>query len=334
MARDACLLQHPVAELLHLGPRLADRRHGQPVEIRAAHAPRVAERLDQLATLQGLEHQRDSRQRHTMTGERGLHLLVGEVQVQPALGLEARMILQGQPAPPTQELGTGLGVVLFGQCVLHEIGRRAERRRLAAADLLHQRAAHDRRQHLAEQPHRALWRLRRAAIAERQIELGVVEVGDRVGGRDADVDVRVLALERLDARQQPQRAERCEGRHTDALAAARLADLAHARVDLAEAALDRTLQHAAALRQLHVPRAAHEQRGAELALQPLDLSTDGRLGDEQFLGRVAEVQAPRDRFESAQAAEREGATGSRIHIKSASMAGAGFIGLPRQQRRS
>ena len=49
-------------------------------------------------------------------------------------------------------------------------------------DLLGERTADDRRQYLAEHADRADGRLRRAAIAQREIELGVVHVGDRVGG--------------------------------------------------------------------------------------------------------------------------------------------------------
>ena len=55
-----------------------------------AHAAGGAEGLDQLAAQQRLAHQRQPRQRHALAGQRGLDLLVGEVQVDPAPRLELR----------------------------------------------------------------------------------------------------------------------------------------------------------------------------------------------------------------------------------------------------
>jgi len=135
--------------------------------------------------------------------------------------------------------------------------------------------------------------------------------------RDTQIDVRVQALERLDAWQQPERRERREGGHVHALAAALLADLAHARVDAGQRRLDAAQQQLAVLRQLHMARAAHEQRRAQLVFQALDLAADGRLGDEQLLRRIAEVQPPGDGLEGAQVGQRERAAAWRIHISSA-----------------
>ena len=72
------------------GPRPAAGRDQHPVRERARDAAGRAERLDQLAALQRLEDERHARQRDAVAGERGLHLLVGEVEVEPALRLERR----------------------------------------------------------------------------------------------------------------------------------------------------------------------------------------------------------------------------------------------------
>ena len=195
------------------------------------------------------------------------------------------------------------------------------------ADLFEQRAAHDRRQRLVEEVNAPGLHLAGVAVAQREVELGIVEVGERVVRRDADVDVGVLALERLDARQQPERPERREGGDADPAATARTADLLHARVELAEPGLDRPQQGLAVGSDLDVARAAQEERRAELVLEALDLAADRRLRDVQLVGRGVEAEQPRHRLEGAQVAQRQRPAGPFIHTVSASMDQLGFIGF-------
>ena len=167
-------------------------------------------------------------------------------------------------------------------------------------------------------------RLARAAVAQRQVELGVVEVLERVVRRDADVDVGMAALERLDPRQQPERAERREGGDADALPAARAADALDADVELGEQRLDRAQQRLPVGGDLDVARAANEQLRPELVLETLDLAADGRLGDVQLVGGGAEAERPRDRFEGAQVGQRERSAGSGTHANRASISARRF----------
>jgi hypothetical protein len=71
-----------------------------------------------------------------------------------------------------------------------------------------------------------------------------------------------------------------------------LADLSHAGVQPGEPGLDAAQRDLRGLRRLDVPRAAREQRGAQLVLQALDLPAHRRLGEERFLGRGAEAGQP------------------------------------------
>jgi 5-formyltetrahydrofolate cyclo-ligase len=95
LARDLALRHQPFAERLDLRPLRAARADDQPVGHRRIHAL-LGQRLDQVAVGQALGHQRQPRQHHALAGQRGLHHLVGVVEVEPALGLQL-----GQPARRT-----------------------------------------------------------------------------------------------------------------------------------------------------------------------------------------------------------------------------------------
>ena len=107
------------------------------------------------------------------------------------------------------------------------------------------------------------------AIAQRQVDVGVVEVGHHVAGRDADVDVGVLALERGQARQQPQRGEGGEGGDAHVPPAARAADLAHRGVQALQQRHHAAQQLRAGAGEFDAARAAQEQRRAEFVFQAL-----------------------------------------------------------------
>ena len=82
--------------------------------------------------------------------------------------------------------------------------------------------------------------------------------------------------------------------------AARLGD---GEVDLGDRAAGAREQRRARGRQLHPPRRAHEQHGAEIALELADRARERRLRHVQPRGGAAEVQLLGDRHEVAQLAE-------------------------------
>ncbi len=90
----------PVAEARDLGPASVQRGDQQPVGERGGEPAGGAERLDQLAALQRLEDERQPRQGDALAGERGLHLLVGVVEIEPALRLQAGLALAVEPVAP------------------------------------------------------------------------------------------------------------------------------------------------------------------------------------------------------------------------------------------
>jgi hypothetical protein len=82
---------------------------------------------------------------------------------------------------PAQELAARAVVVLLEQGVLGEVGRGREWRRMACLDLLPEAAADGGCQRLVEKMDAARRRLLRAAVAQREVELGVLlEIGQRI----------------------------------------------------------------------------------------------------------------------------------------------------------
>jgi hypothetical protein len=215
--------------------------------------------------------------------------------------------------PPGQEFSADARVVLFQQRVGREVRRLAQRRAEAVACLGRDGRADDRRDHFAEQAHRPLGRVFRPAVAQRDIELRVVQFDQRVARADADVDVRMLALERLQPRDQPQRRERRERRQADMAAAARQADLPHRRVEPVQQRRDAAQQRGAGTGELHVPGAAQEQRRADFVFQAADLPADGRLRDMQLLRGGTEAGTPRHRLEGPDRAHRQRAATHSVH---------------------
>jgi hypothetical protein len=144
----------------------------------------------------------------------------------------------------------------------------------------------------------------RVAVAQGEVQVGLVELDHAVGRRHADVEVGVVALEGLHLRQQPQRRERREGVEVHDAAPARLPDLPHACVEPVEPGRDHPQQRAAVAGELDVAGAAGEQRCPEFLFQALDLPADRRLGQVQLVGRVAEAEPARHGLEGPQAAQR------------------------------
>jgi len=118
---------------------------------------------------------------------------------------------------------------------------------------------------------------------------------------------------------------------------ARAADLAHAGVQPLECRQQRAQQQGAVGRQLDMAGAAKEQGRADFLFERLDLAADGRLGEEQLLGRFTKAQPPRDRLEGTQVADGEralaGIQGRDIHSGFASKRGRDFIGWRAECRR-
>ncbi len=270
--------------------------------------------------------QRKARQRHALAGQGRLHLLVREVDADPAPRLQLRQAALLQPVGPAEHVAAGAVVVHLDEGAVHEIQRGLQRRRGAARDRVGQAGADHRRAHLAEHADRAGRRVLGADLAQHQVVVGIVQLHQPVGGRDADVDGRLALLEGGQARQQPQRGERREGGQAHLRAAAQLADLAHRAVDATQRRRDGAQQQLAGLRELHAARAAREQRRAQLVLQALDLAADGRLGDVQLLGRGAEARAPGHGLEAAQVVEDQRAMATHVHGLAAFLATA-FLGI-------
>ena len=148
--RAACCEQ-PVLEGVQLGPLAPRWPAHQPVGKRRCDAPGGAEGFDQFAALERLAHQRQPRQRHALAGQRGLDLLVGEVQVQPARAApaSARRAARSQWR---QLRNSALGRWSSSSSSVwraRSAGARQARRRAP------QRRAGHRRHHLAEQQRRA-----------------------------------------------------------------------------------------------------------------------------------------------------------------------------------
>jgi len=220
--------------------------------------------LDQVASRQRIGHQRQPRNRQALSGQCGLHDLVGVVEVQPARRLQLVAALHAEPALPAQpfQLGHAVGVAGLDQRVARGIGRRPERR--AAGQQA--RAGHH-GQLLAEQALRLGPAVARAAVAQGQVHIGGVQVHHGVAGVDADVDIGPGALEGLQARDQPHGGKAGPGGDGHALAAHGLADLAHRGVDLLQRGRHRAQQLGAGPGQLHGARVAQEQRHADFILQ-------------------------------------------------------------------
>ena len=143
------------------------------------------------------------------------------------------------------------------------------------------------------------------SVAQREIELGVVEVLERVVRRDADVDVGWLrwnASIRGSSQSEPNEAKvvtltrrRLRARRMCWTLVSSLASSGStARSSVCPSGVICTWR---------VPRVKSWR--AELVLEALDLAADRRLRDVELLGRGAEVERPRDRLEGAQVGQRE-----------------------------
>mmetsp|Transcript_5755 Transcript_5755/g.22309 ORF Transcript_5755/g.22309 Transcript_5755/m.22309 type:complete len:221 (+) Transcript_5755:2007-2669(+) len=186
-----------------------------------------------------------------------------------------------------------------------EVGRLAQRRQPSAVRALGIPGADHWRHGFLEHQLGRQAELTGRRIAQRQVVLAVVEVGDAVQGRHADVDVGEMLLELAQPRDQPQRREGGEGRHVDDAAAARAADLPDGLVQPRQHGHRGGQQLGAVAGELHLAGAAQEQGAADLFLQRLDLAADGGLGQAQLLGRGPEAQQPGHRLEGAQRADRQ-----------------------------
>jgi hypothetical protein len=142
----------------------------------------------------------------------------------------------------------------------------------------------------------------RHGIAQREVDVGSGEIDCVVGGIDADVDVGVVALKGLQARDQPHRSERGPGGDGHALAPGALANLPHARINALQRGGRRTQQLRACAGEFHRAGVTKEQGSADLVFQRLNLTADRALCERELLGGRTEIEVARHRFEGAQVA--------------------------------
>jgi hypothetical protein len=137
------------------------------------------------------------------------------------------------------------------------------------------------------------------------MEVVASEIEARASGREARLDFRVRARELAESRQKPALQE-----------LARHAEVEHAPNSLAPQSLDGSPQlveappHArqelrSVLRQRDRTGVTTEQRHADVGLQRLDLSADGRRRHSELAGRGREAQVRRHGFENAQSVQGE-----------------------------
>jgi hypothetical protein len=154
--------------------------------------------------------------------------------------------------------------------------------------------------------HAARGHLRRVEVAQGEVELGIVEVGDRVV---AETRMSMSGCSRWNAsirgssQSEPNEAKVATLTRRPA---ARAADLLDAAVELGEPGLDRAQQRLPVGRDLHRARCRGRTGRAELVLEALDLPADRRLGEVQLVGGGAEAEQPGDRLEGPQVGQGEG----------------------------
>jgi hypothetical protein len=165
-------------------------------------------------------------------------------------------------------------------------------------------SAGHRKRFVGHQPVGAHARPVAAAVADRRIDIAVLEIDE--GGRSGDTHIKagMRFLEGGQPRQQPFGGERGEG-----------GDRQHIVVALAQQAVGRKAQviEGGADAGQVVPRLrcqrqcavlADEQANAQFLLQPADLMADRGLRDIQFARREREAQMPRRGLECPQTIER------------------------------
>ncbi|MPM42584.1 hypothetical protein SDC9_89250 [bioreactor metagenome] len=116
-----------------------------------------------------------------------------------------------------------------------------------------------------------------------------------------------MALEILQARDQPHRRKAGPGGDGHVLAPGRLAHHAHGSVEPLQRRGEGLEQLTACRGELYRTRVAQEQRHAHFFLQRLDLAADGGLRERHFIRRHPEVQMPGHGHECAPVAHRHGA---------------------------
>lgn len=142
------------------------------------------------------------------------------------------------------------------------------------------------------------------APADRDIDGGAGKIDHLLRGREPDGDLRMADLESAEIARQPLLGEGGGG-VDDKRVMRRRAQRLDGFVEQFEPLAHLGQQPFARLRQRHLPRAAEEQRLADILLQKLDLVADGRLRHAELLAGAGEAQVPRHRLEDAQRIQRE-----------------------------
>ena len=222
---------------------------------------------------------------------------MGVVEVQPALGLKAVQALGRQPALPGEPLHV-LGAVGVARLHQRKLGQVLGAAQACAA--FQQPGAGHGGQLFAKQALCMRWYACRHGVAQGQVDVRRVQIDGGIGGIDADVDVRVLALKSLQPRDQPHGRKRGPGADGHAFAPRTLADDAHRRVHALQRGGDGAQQLGAGSAHFHRPRMAQKQGHAHLVFQRLDLAAHRGLGQGQLFGGSAKVQVPGHGHKGAQ----------------------------------
>lgn len=143
-----------------------------------------------------------------------------------------------------------------------------------------------------------------ATVAHGDIDVLAGEVGEMLGGVNAQIDVRIGLAESAEARHQPLRRNRRQGGDGQGAPVIVVANLL--------GSIGQQIEGLAQGRPIVLARVGQQQRPVETAkqrhpeplLQRLDLMADGRLGDVELLRRLGKAQVPGGGLEGTHGVQR------------------------------
>src|SRR5688572_25122852 len=223
-----------------------------------------------------------------------LNQLIVMTEVQLAGGLEIAEAERVKPELPVEPRSSR--VLEIEQDVLVQVVRRSE--------LLRELRAANGKHGFAEQEPAAGDAVL-GYVAHGDVDVRSVEVfDDVVGRRNSHVDVRMIAREAREMRNQPQRGEARRRRDDDGVHRRRAAQAPGAVVQFLQRVLRGPIEQLTVLGEQQRPRAPLEQLDAEVLLELLDLPAHGRLRQESPVAAFVN-----DRFRAAASNASSGSSG-------------------------
>ena len=234
----------------------------------------LGQHFHQRARGQAVGHQRQTGQRHALACERRLHDLVGVVEIQPALGLQIWRAVFGEPAPPTEplQLVSAVRVARLNESKACQVLRLFER----AAALEQPGAGHD-GELLAKQALPAGHQRAGRTVAQGDVHVGGIHIDCCVCGINADVNIGVQTLKRLQPRDQPHRGKRGPGGDGHAPAPRALSHQTNRAVNALHGGHAGTQQLRARTGELHGAGVAQKQGHTHFCFQRLNLAAHRAL---------------------------------------------------------